>query len=55
MGRQKSMQIEQVALGIRERRAFVEQRIIEKLIAAQRSLDVWGGHGLHGRRLPAPR
>ena len=51
VGRQKPMQVEQVAFGVGERRAFVEQRIIEKLITAQRGLDVWRGHDLHGRRI----
>jgi hypothetical protein len=35
MWRQKAVQLEEVAFTIGERRTFVEQRIIEQLVAAQ--------------------
>ena len=48
VGRQQAVQIERIALGIGERRAFVQQRIVEQLIAAERGLD-------HSRHLCSPR
>ena len=39
--RQQPVQVERVALVFGEGGAFVEQRIVEQLIAAQRRFDVW--------------
>ena len=39
MGWQQTVQIKYVALGIGERRAFVQQRIVQKLVAAERGFD----------------
>ena len=37
--RQQAVQVEGVALGVGERRALVQQRIVEQLVAAERGLD----------------
>ncbi len=41
MRRQEPMQVERVAFIFGERRALVEDRIVEQLITAQRGFDVW--------------
>ena len=47
VGRQQSVQLERIALVLGERRTFIEQRIVEKLIAEQAGFDArLPGHAL---------
>ena len=39
VGRQEAVQIELIALGVGERCAFVEERIVQQLVTAERGLD----------------
>ncbi len=39
MRRQESVQVERVALGLRESRAFVQERIVQEFVAAERGVD----------------
>ena len=36
---QQAMEVEYVALSVGERRAFVQERIVQQLVAAQRGFD----------------
>ena len=53
MRRQQAVQLEGIALGLGKRRALVEQRIVEELIAAERGADRLQGLIVHRPRFPA--
>ena len=53
VGRQQPVQLEGIALGLGKGRALVEQRIVEELIAAERSADRLQRLIVHRLRFPA--